>query len=185
MNTVTPNTHTHHRGVVLAALALVLALLAGLMNPGAAAAQTTLPPRTATEVSFANAVAKLLNAERALHHLKPLQAKAQLVTSARTHNVAMAEANTMSHQVRGEKALGSRITATGYKWSWAGENIGWNSAMTAAGVLILEKTMYNERPPNDGHRLNILNSHFTNVGVDVYLDTTHHKVWLTTDFGRP
>ena len=179
------STHAHHRGVVLAALALVVALLATLVHPGNAAARTTLPARTASETTIANAVIALLNTERASHHLKPLTSRAQLVTSARTHNVAMAKADTMSHQLRGERALGSRITAAGYKWSWAGENIGWNSAMNSAGVLMLQKMMYNERPPNDGHRLNILNSHFTNVGVDVYLDKTHNKVWLTTDFGRP
>jgi uncharacterized protein YkwD len=44
--------------------------------------------------------------------------------------------------------------------------------------------MYNEKAPNNGHRLNILSSKFRQVGVDVYLDRTHHKVWLTTDFGR-
>jgi uncharacterized protein YkwD len=44
--------------------------------------------------------------------------------------------------------------------------------------------MYNETPPNDGHRLNILNTHYRNVGVDVYFDKVHHKLWLTTDFGH-
>jgi uncharacterized protein YkwD len=188
MNAVSQSTHDHrraHRGAVLAALVLVIALLGTLVHPGSAAARTTLPPRTVVEITFATAVEKLLNTERALNHLKPLTSNARLMTSARSHNVAMATTNTMAHQVRGEQGLGSRITAAGYKWSWAGENIGWNSAMTAAGVLLLQKAMFNERPPNDGHRLNILNSHFTNVGVDVYLDTTHHKVWLTTDFGRP
>jgi uncharacterized protein YkwD len=173
------------RGVLLAALALAVALVAALLNPGAAEARTAAPHRSAAEVIFANSVATLLNAERAGHHLKPVTTRNQLITSARSHNLAMARANVMSHQVRGERALGSRITAAGYKWRWAGENIGWNSAMTKAGVLMLEKAMYNERPPNDGHRLNILNTHFTDVGVDVYLDKAHHKVWLTVDFGRP
>ena len=173
------------RGVLLAALALVVALVAALLHPGAAEARTSVPARTATEVSFAHSVAALLNSERAGHHLKAVTSRDPLITSARRHNLAMAKANLMSHQVRGERALGSRITAAGYTWHWAGENIAWNSAMTRAGVLMLEKAMYNERPPDDGHRLNILNKHFTNVGVDVYLDKAHHKVWLTVDFGRP
>ena len=42
--------------------------------------------------------------------------------------------------------------------------------------------MYNETPPDDGHRLNILSSSFHNVGVDVYTDSTG-KMWITCDFG--
>ena len=45
--------------------------------------------------------------------------------------------------------------------------------------------MYNETPPDDGHRRNILSSSFTEVGIDVVEDTAHGKVWLVTDFGRP
>jgi uncharacterized protein YkwD len=47
----------------------------------------------------------------------------------------------------------------------------------------LELLMYREKPPNDGHRRNILNHGFRNVGVDIYVDAAHHKLWLTTDFG--
>ena len=185
MNSVSATTSRTHRNTVLVGIALIVGLLAAMLHPGSAEAATKVPARTTAEVSIANSVAKLLNAERAVYHLKPVAMRTQLINSARGHNLAMAHANLMSHQERGEKALGSRLTAVGYKWSWGGENIGWNSVMTTAGVLMLEKTMYNERPPNNGHRLNILNSHFTNVGVDVYLDKAHHKVWLTVDFGRP
>lgn len=174
-----------HRNTVLVGIVLIIGLLAAMLSPGRAEAATNVPARTATEVSIANSVRKLLNTERAVYHLQPVAMRTKLINSARGHNLAMAHANIMSHQERGEKALGSRLNAVGYNWSWGGENIGWNSAMTTAGVLMLEKTMYNEHAPNNGHRLNILNSHFTNVGVDVYLDKTHHKVWLTVDFGRP
>ncbi len=183
MNTITDS--RANRTVALTVLALVAALFAAFLNPGAASARTVIPARSTTEISYGTAVVNLLNKERAAHHLKPVAGRTKLVRSARSHNLAMARANTMSHQVRGEQSLGSRETAAGYKWTWAGENIGWNSDMSAAGVLMLEKVMYNELPPNDGHRLNILNKHFTNVGVDVYLDRAHHKVWLTVDFGRP
>jgi hypothetical protein len=56
--------------------------------------------------------------------------------------------------------------------------------MTQDGALAVQKMMYNEVAPNNGHRLNILNRHFVNVGVDVYLDSTHHKLWMTVDFGH-
>jgi uncharacterized protein YkwD len=56
--------------------------------------------------------------------------------------------------------------------------------MTSGGVLLLQRLMYNERPPENGHRVNILNRHFRDVGIDIYMDRVHHKVWMTTDFGH-
>ena len=165
-------------------LALLAALLVGFVvfAPSAGAA---LPARTATETRFGNAVLATLNAERRAHGLPALRLNAKLMLSARQHDVTMAHHNTLSHQLPGEAYFGTRITRAGYRWSYAGENIGWNSQMTQAGVVALEVAMYNERPPNDGHRLNILNRNYRDVGVDVYLDPAHHKIWLTTDFGRP
>ena len=167
----------------LPALGLVVVLLAPLFV-GTAAAQARSRARTSTERSFAAAVTSLLNSERHAHHLRALRTDAHLVSSARSHNAAMARTNTMSHQVRGESALGRRMDRAGYHWTWNGENIGFNSRTTKAGVLILQKAMYNERPPYNGHRLNILSTHFRQVGVDVYLDRAHHKAWLTVDFGN-
>jgi uncharacterized protein YkwD len=45
--------------------------------------------------------------------------------------------------------------------------------------------MYNEVAPNNGHRLNILSTRFKDVGIDVVIDTTHGKLWLTEDFASP
>jgi uncharacterized protein YkwD len=165
---------------VLVALAGAVAMVVSLIayaGPARAAI-------TSTERTYANAVLRELNAERRAHHLVPLQADSHLRLSARRHNLTMARYNTLSHQLPGEATFSRRITAAGYRWTYAGENIGWNSRMTQAGVVSLEKIMYNEKAPNNGHRLNILSSKFRQVGVDVYLDRTHHKVWLTTDFGR-
>jgi uncharacterized protein YkwD len=181
--TVEPRSRRGLTGTVLTTLAVLLALLAALLAP--AAAQASTPTVTKTEWSMAVALEKTLNAERKAHHLPALSMRTALLHSARSHNLAMARANTMSHQISGEPALATRITKAGYHWHYAGENIGWNSIMTTTGVLQLEKIMYAEVPPNDGHKLNILDKHYTNLGVDVYLDNTHHKVWLTVDFGRP
>jgi uncharacterized protein YkwD len=167
---------------LLTALAMVLCL-GGSMFAFAGPA-SAIPRRTKTEMTIAQAVQKLINAERKAHHLPAVKMNHDLIVSARRHDVAMAKRNTMSHQLPGEAFFANRITAAGYRWQYAGENIGWNSSMTKSGVLILEKLMYAERAPNNGHRLNILNKHYKDVGVDVYFDKKHHKVWLTTDFGH-
>ena len=114
-----------------------------------------------------------------------MKSNAKLAAAAHAHNVRMADANQLSHQLSGEPGLGARISAAGYRWSSVGENVAWNSNRSEAGVLALQDSMYNETPPNDGHRRNILSSSFTEVGIDVIEDPAHRKVWLVTDFGRP
>ncbi len=99
----------------------------------------------------------------------------------------MQSANQMSHQLPNESDLGTRISQVGVKWSFIGENIGYstdylNPVNAATG---LNQAMLNEQPPNDGHRQNILSKDFTTVGVDVLIDTTNSKVWLTEDFAHP
>ncbi len=164
-----------------AVLALTLLLSALTYAPSASAATTH---RTTQEIMIGRAVTHLLNSERAAHGLPALVFNQDLRLAARRHNLTMARYNRMSHQLPGEAFFGTRISRAGYHWSYIGENIGWNSSMTRAGVLSLQKVMYNEKAPNNGHRLNILSRKFRNVGVDVYMDRAHHKVWLTTDFGR-
>jgi uncharacterized protein YkwD len=125
-----------------------------------------------------------LNEERASQGRQALPMNTKLIHSAHAHNLRMATANNLSHQLPGEAALGNRVTAAGFHWTWCGENIGWNSQQTLGGVLALETGMFGEQPPNDGHRQNILSTSATSVGIDVIVDSVHHKVWLTEDFGK-
>jgi uncharacterized protein YkwD len=128
-------------------------------------------------------VFNLLNCERAANHLGPLRWSSQLVSSAHAHNEAMIATNTFSHQVPGEAGLGDRISATGLNWTWVGENIAWSSVSSTSAADSLESSMYNEKSPDDGHRLNILTTQGTMVGIDVVTDSTG-KMWITEDFGN-
>ena len=93
----------------------------------------------------------------------------------------------MSHQCPGEASLGDRISAEGVHWTSCGENIGWSGPhpnTTSAIVSAAEgltTSMYNEKPPDDGHRLNLLSSSFHHIGIDAIRDSSG-KVWLTQDF---
>jgi uncharacterized protein YkwD len=151
----------------------------------AASKASSSPSGYDTRSDWADAVLDELNSERAAHGLPALKLNSKLVDSAHTHNLAMAKADTLSHKLNGEAELGSRVSAAGYDWSMVGENIAYNSSRTESGVLAVQKAMYNEKPPNDGHRQNILNKKFVDVGIDVVNDSEHGKVWLVTDFGRP
>jgi uncharacterized protein YkwD len=138
----------------------------------------------ATRSDWADAVLDELNAERARRGLAALKLNSKLTSAAHAHNLAMAKANKLSHQLSGEAALGSRVSATGYRWSAVGENVAYNSDRSQSGVLAVQKAMYNEKPPDDGHRKNILSKTYVDVGVDVISDSVHDKVWLVTDFGK-
>lgn len=175
------------RGGRVRALLLAAAMLVGLTvaaTTSAAPAGASAPRRTALEKSISWTIHKMINQERAEHGLPRVRMSPKLRLAARRHNLHMARANTMSHQLPGEPYFGRRILNAGYHWNYAGENIAWNSVMTRSGVRLLEKLMYNEKAPYNDHRLNILSPHYKAVGVDVYLDKAHHKVWLTTDFGH-
>jgi uncharacterized protein YkwD len=139
----------------------------------------------ATRSDWADAVLDELNAERTRHGLAALKLNSKLTSAAHAHSLAMAKANKLSHQLSGEAALGSRVSAAGYRWSAVGENVAYNSDRSQSGVLAVQKAMYNEKPPNDGHRKNILSKTYVDVGIDVINDSVHDKVWLVTDFGRP
>jgi uncharacterized protein YkwD len=139
----------------------------------------------ATNSAWANAVLAELNAERANHGLRALKMNSKLISAAHSHNLLMAKADTLSHQLSGEAALGSRISAAGYRWSAVAENVAYSSTRSKGGVLGMQRMMYNEKPPDDGHRQNILNKAYVDVGIDVINDSIHGKVWLVTDFGKP
>ncbi len=170
---------------LIASLVSLGVALALLVSPTAARAATAPALTTATANEWAAHMLATLNAERKAHRLPAVRMNAKLIRSAHTHNTDMAKMDTMSHQLPGEAFFAARITRAGYQWRAAGENIGWNSVETDAGLQALERAMYNEKPPDDGHRVNILSRTFREVGIDVYFDQAHGKMWYTQDFGAP
>jgi uncharacterized protein YkwD len=165
-------------------LAVALAVVAAPQFTGSASASVAAH-KAPTASSLAHSMLTLLNSERQAHSLGALHMNTKLITSAHRHNLAMAKADVMSHQCKGEKFFADRITAAHYNWMSAGENIGWNSNMNLTGLRYLEREMYREKAPDNGHRLNILDHSFRDVGIDVYFDKTNNKMWFTQDFGQP
>src|SRR6185437_12006805 len=153
---------------------LASAALTGFMGTAQAA--------TPAEANAALNVYHLLNAERSANHLPALGWSTALVSSARRHNLTMAAANVLSHQLPGEPVFSTRISQAGVAWHAAAENIGWTTDRTSTGAMGLETAMYNERPPDDGHRLNILSTATRYVGIETYIDARTGKLWLTEDF---
>jgi uncharacterized protein YkwD len=134
-------------------------------------------------------VLALINQARATAGLPALTLTTGLERTSSAHNLLMADGCGLSHQCPGEPAIGARETAAGIDWTAAGENIGEGgpvsdtTAAIASMAVGLTQSMLNEQPPNDGHRLNILSTSFTHIGIAVYRDSSG-TVWLTQDFSN-
>ncbi len=130
-----------------------------------------------------------INQARSQAGLAAYTVSSGLDTSAARHTSVMAAGCGLSHQCPGEPALGDRETAAGVHWTAAGENIGEGgpvadtTAAIAQMAVGLTQSMLDEKPPDDGHRLNILSSAFRHVGISVFRDSSG-TVWMTQDFSN-
>ena len=152
-------------------------------------ASPTASPTADQDGAPAAQVLALINQARATAGLPALTVTAGLETTSSAHNLLMADGCGLSHQCPGEPPIGTRETDAGIDWTAAGENIGEGgpvadaTAAIAAMAVGLTQSMLNEQPPNDGHRLNILSTTFTHIGIAVYRDNSG-TVWLTQDFSN-
>jgi len=158
------------------------------------AAQTSASPPAGTgppgeQSQAVSQVLDLINQARAQAGLPAYTITAGLDSSSAAHNARMADGCGLSHQCPGEPALGTRETDAGVNWTAAGENIGEGGPVSDASSAIaqmaatLTQDMLNEKPPDDGHRLNILSSTFTHIGIAVTIDSSG-TVWMTQDFSN-
>lgn len=104
------------------------------------------------------AIFELVNQERRRRNIPAVARDEKLGKVARKYAQLMAERNEMGHYVGGTNP-GQRITAGGYRWSRYGENV-------ARGYTTAQAVM-NGWMNSPGHRANILNSLFKDLGVGV------------------
>ncbi|MFD0687218.1 CAP domain-containing protein [Actinomadura fibrosa] len=128
---------------------------------------------TPTGGGTAGQVIALTNAERAKHGCGPLTLDAKLQSAAQAHSADMVARNFFDHTNPSGKDPGDRITAAGYRWSTYGENIA-AGQQTPASVM----SSWMNSP---GHRANILNCKFKNIGVGVA--KKGNSPYWTQDFG--
>jgi uncharacterized protein YkwD len=134
-------------------------------------------------------VLALINQARSAAGLPALTVTSGLEASSSAHTARMAGGCGLSHQCPGEPPIGTRETDAGVHWTAAGENIGEGGPVADASAVIaqmavgLTQSMLDEKPPDDGHRQNILSSTFTHIGISVYRDGSG-TVWLTQDFSN-
>ena len=129
-----------------------------------------------------NQVVELTNIERANAGLQPLTLDLQLVDAAQDHSGDMAQDDFFSHTGADGSTVGSRVTDTGYQYSTVGENI---AAGQTTAAEVVEGWMN-----SDGHRANILNANFTEIGIGYeYLEndtgSVNYNHYWTQVFGTP
>ena len=150
-------------------------------NPGAdgPGADTLLPPGTQppssggaedsdTTLSSAEQVVKLVNEERAKAGLGALTMQADITKAA---NVRAKEIRQQfSHTRPNGSSFSSALTEQGVSYRMSGENIAYGQATPEA---VMEGWMN-----SSGHRANILNGSFQNIGVGLYEDEQGVKHWV-------
>ena len=140
-------------------------------GPGKAA---TTPASGAT-AQYAQQVVDLVNAQRSQHGCGPLSAEPRLAAAARSHSEDMADRGYFSHASPEGEHADHRIEAAGYHWSSWGENIARGQKDPAA---VMDAWMN-----SPGHRANILNCSFQQIGVGVR--TGSGGPWWTQVFASP
>jgi uncharacterized protein YkwD len=107
----------------------------------------------------------LINQERAQHHLPPLQASSDLNRSAQGWTNVMVSSGQFTHGTN----FAARLSASGYVWRSAGENI-------ATGYAT-PRSVVRAWMASTGHCENILNPTYRNIGTGV--STRPVKGWAT------
>jgi uncharacterized protein YkwD len=127
----------------------------------------------------------LINAERRARGLRRLKLSRRLSRAARRHSRDMVHRRYFSHWSLSGRTFVDRIRRTGYlrlarRW-FVGENIAWGSGNRAPVRAIVAAWMH-----SPGHRANILNRSFRQIGIGVALGAPSGMTpaaTYTTDFG--
>jgi len=128
--------------------------------------------------AFEAQVLTLLNQERTSRGIPALTSSVKLRNAALGHTQDMACNDFMSHIGSSGSDPGDRITAAGYDFSTWGENVaaGYTTPSSVVGAWM----------DSTGHRTNILNPNFTEIGIGyVYNSASFYDHYWTTDFGAP
>lgn len=144
--------------------------------PEATEAPAKETPAPAASGSQEKQVIDLVNQERAKAGLSPLKENTELAKVAEVKAEDMRDNNYFSHTSPVYGSPFDMMKQFGIKYSYAGENI-------AKGQRSPQEVM-NGWMNSEGHRANILNSNFTEIGVGYVTDSNGGTYWVQM-FIRP
>ncbi|WP_216828304.1 CAP domain-containing protein [Alkalihalobacterium elongatum] len=111
----------------------------------------------------------LVNAERAKVGLPALKVNTELTNVARVKAQDMIDNNYFSHQSPKYGSPFDMLQHYGVSYRTAGENLAGNQSVEAAHRALMN---------SDGHRANILNSHYTEVGIGIINGGPYGKMFV-------
>jgi len=120
---------------------------------------------------------------------QPLAGNDLLTNAAANHSQWMLDTDTFSHTGSGGSSAGNRMSAAGYaftgSWSW-GENIAWRGTTGSLNLVSAIDTMHRGLFQSSGHRANILNDSFQEVGVGIRTGSFdgYNAGMVTQDFAK-
>ncbi len=126
--------------------------------------------------SYANQLLTLVNQARCDAGKAPLALNDKLIAAAERHSKDMGDNNFFDHTGSDGSKFNERIRDAGYSYTTAGENIG-------AGYSSVE-SVFNGWMNSEGHRKNILNGNFREMGIYWYQKSgsDYFNYW-TQNFG--
>ncbi|MGR8010847.1 CAP domain-containing protein [Streptomyces hypolithicus] len=130
-------------------------------------------PAGGTAGGLAQQVVEMVNTERAKQGCSPVTPNAKLRAAAQGHSDDMAARSFYDHSTPEGVGPGKRIAAAGYRWSTYAENI-FKSPRDA-------RTAMDGWMKSPGHRANILNCAFKEIGVGINMSS--NGPWWTQNFG--
>jgi uncharacterized protein YkwD len=123
--------------------------------------------------SYEQGLFNLTNQRRASQGLPPLQVNPSLVGLARLRSNEMATHNYFSHTspVTGHDAFSLMdLYGIALNW-WRGENLAMNNYPNDQTVAVADEGLWN----SPGHRANILNPNYTQIGIGFAVDASGMK----------
>ncbi len=115
----------------------------------------------------------LTNRARASAGLRALKVDSTLTSVARWRSKDMITRDYFSHTIPGYGKVWDKLSAIGYCYNVAGENIGWNNYPDDIATAAIQK-MFMDSP---GHRANIMGKSWDVVGIGAYKGPTGKKMW--------
>lgn len=138
-------------------------------------APSTTSQSNSSYASFQNQVIQLVNEQRAANGLKPLTANAQLANTATLKSEDMAKLNYFDHNSPTYGSPFDMMKKYGISYRTAGENIAMGQTTPAQ---VMQGWMN-----SPGHRANILNSSFTQIGVGIAKNAQGQLIWTQQFIG--
>ena len=160
-------------------LLILLTLAAGACSESSPGTDTSAPSSPSTVNSeVALAIANLTNVERNRAGLAALAVNARLNMAAQLQADQLASMQILEHEVPNGPypTPPDRLAAAGYQWQAYGENL-------ASGYRTAAEAM-NGWINSPGHRANIVNGSFTEIGTAYATDAAGRPYYVQV-FGRP